>query len=134
MVLGRIDLHRLEHSVNMASGSSAHVLLAQAAHLHVDGHGLELVGQRHLLELHLVDGGLSAAKQRSCCEESSLHDGRLGMGDMQVMGKKPRMRDKVGNRDAMIRPSAMMDGWYGWEEGEGKEDEDEGGGREGQAG
>ena len=82
VVLGRIDLHRLEHGVNMASGSSAHVLLAQAAHLHVDGHGLELVGQRHLLELHLVDGGLGAAKQRSCCEESSLHDGRLGMGDV----------------------------------------------------
>jgi hypothetical protein len=28
----------------------------------------------------------------------------------EVMGKKLAMRDKVGNRDAMIRPSAMMDG------------------------
>ena len=65
VVLGGIDLGRLEHGVDMADGPSAHVLLAQAAHLRVDGDGLELVGQRHLLELHLVDGGLGAAKQRA---------------------------------------------------------------------
>lgn len=36
----------------------------------------QLLSKRHLLELHLVDSGLGRAKQRSCGENSALHDGR----------------------------------------------------------
>jgi hypothetical protein len=75
--------------------SRAHVLLAEALDVSFDVVGslslivselegavssrtssYQLLSKRHLLELHLVDSGLSGAKQRSCSEESALHDGR----------------------------------------------------------
>lgn len=39
----------------------------------------ELLRQRHLLELHLVDGGIGRAKQRSGRgDRASLHDDSMG--------------------------------------------------------
>ena len=47
----------------------------------------QLVGERDLLELHLVDGGIGGAEQRSCGKQSSLHDGWLGCDGIFEKGR-----------------------------------------------
>jgi hypothetical protein len=98
VVLISANRGRLEHGIGMTAWAGAHVLLTESTHLDIDGVGLlwrkssvtivawhlawrtnQLLRQRDLLELHLVDAGLSGTQQRSCGKESSLHDGRLLM-------------------------------------------------------
>ena len=75
-----VDVHRcvLEHGLRVGVGAKTHVLLAEALHLLVDGDGLELLRERDLLHLHLVNSpSLGGAEQHSCRQQSTLHDGRL---------------------------------------------------------
>lgn len=93
-----LDVHvgTLEHSVGVAVRTNAEVLLAKAPNLRLNGNGLlrresisivsgalgtsntyKLLGERHLLELHLVDSGLGGAEQHRCANQSSFHDGQL---------------------------------------------------------
>lgn len=80
-----------EHLFGLLLRTNAHVLLAESCHLianavlvlrrlsvHVHRHCTlmathELLRQRHLLELHLVDSGRGRAKQRGGCNERTLH-------------------------------------------------------------
>ena len=49
------------------------------------GIAYQLLGQRDLLELHLVDAGRSGAEQRGGCEEhGALHDGGGAEDELQL--------------------------------------------------
>lgn len=78
-------------------GPATEVLLAEAADLALERHGLELLREGDLLELHLVDASVGGAEQDGGRgEESSLHDGQqagcaagmgMGMGMGVVLGE-----------------------------------------------
>lgn len=114
----------LEHVVGGSVGASgAHVLLTEVLDMLRDGVGglslssalckvvpgsgrhrpvhlrassYQLLRERNLLELHLVDASLGGAKQRSCGEKSALHDDDDGSG---------RRINQSITRDAAIRPA-----------------------------
>lgn len=64
----------LEHLVDMALGSDAHVFLSEMLDMSIDVGASKLLLQRNLLERHAMDASRGGTKQRSCSEERALHD------------------------------------------------------------
>jgi hypothetical protein len=116
VVAGRLHLQAVEDSLGVRLGTDTHVLLAEILDLEIDRDGLlqwqpsvfcrdkasggctyKLLGERHLLELERVLAGLGGAEQHSCCQQSTLHDGRRGNdyyreNEEQVSMKGPKQQ------------------------------------------
>jgi hypothetical protein len=88
------DIRRLEHLLSVVLGLDAHILLAERLCVLLDVRvflcivrpcrcrrvamrsAYQLLRERHLLELHLVDASDGGRGQRAGCEKNSrLHDG-----------------------------------------------------------
>lgn len=64
----------LEHLIDMALRSDAHILLSEVLDVGVDVGASKLLRQRDLLQRHLVDAGARRAQQRRCGEKCAFHD------------------------------------------------------------
>ncbi len=108
----------VEHDVGAALGASAEILLAELVDLGLDGGALlykarrisivlrlhrqrargrrlsyQLLLERDLLELHLVNSGLRGASEGGRGDDGGLHDGRSG-----VVGRGSNQGDGSGRK------------------------------------